>query len=222
MSSTEKGEREKLLLKRKAYLAARDIVTALRVFLEMLQIICIEFHKAIQETGSSHQKSIISYENIDSILGVLPSFMLLLKSRILANVERRLATESNFTIADIFIQNWRILKLHLTLDQEITTQIYRLDKCIRNYPRFRKALRQFEQLKGNTLKNMMNALQPFQQFNRYRLLLRIYLNYLDESTDEYQAMNRVLEAMTSAFILEINSRKEEVCYHSYKTNELNK
>lgn len=218
MSSTEKGEIENLLLKRKAYLAARDIVTALRVFLEMLQVICIEFQKAIQEISSSHQKAIISYENIDSILGVLPSFMLILKSRILANVERRLATESNFTIADIFIQNWRILKLHLTLDQEITAQIYRLDKCIRNYPRFRKGLRQFEQLKGNTLKNMMNALQPFHQFNRYRLLLRIYLNYLDESTDEYQAMNRVLEAMTSAFILEINSRKEEVCYYSYKTN----
>ncbi len=36
MSPTEKGEIEKLLQKRKAYWAARDIVTALRVFLEML------------------------------------------------------------------------------------------------------------------------------------------------------------------------------------------
>jgi len=198
------------LIKRKAYLAALEIVTAFRDFIATLQIICVEFRNAINEASSIHGRSIIPEEKLDGIFGSMPNFMSILNG-VLMSVELHLTkTKKQITISHILLKNARIFKLHVTLNRDVIAQIALLEKCIGKYPRFRKALHQFELGKGNTLKNIMSALKPLEQLDKYRILLDVYLNYLDKYSKDYQDTKRLFNAVDRLVSDERNRILQEV------------
>lgn len=206
----ERGAIAKVMMKRKAYLAALEIMTAFKDFVATLKIICVEFRNAINEASSIQDRSIIPEEKLDGIFGSMPTFMSILNG-VVTSVELHLTkTKKQIPISDILLKNSRIFKLHVTLNREVIAQTALLEKCIRKYPRFRKALHQFELGKGNTLKNILSALKPLKQLNRYCILLDVYLNYLDKSSVDYQDTKRLFNTIDLLIVDERNSMLQEV------------
>lgn len=197
-------------MKRQAYLAALEIVSAFKDFIAALEIICVEFRNAINEASAEQGRSIIPDEKLDGIFGCMPAFMSMLNG-VLTSVELHHAkSKKQFTLSNIFVKHFRIFKIHVILDQEIIVQASLLEKCIGKYPRFRRALHQFELSKGNTLKNMLNDLRPLENLKRYRILLDVYINYLDKYSEDYQDTKRLINDIDLLVVDERNRILQEV------------
>lgn len=89
-------------------------------------------------------------------------------------------------IADVIVKKGPFLKLYSMYIQNFEAQTNFLDECCQKYPRFAKALKDFEgsdRCKKLALKHYM--LKPVQRIPQYRLLLEDYLSYQDPDSVDY-------------------------------------
>ena len=102
-------------------------------------------------------------------------------------------------IADIIAQNGPFLKIYYQYTEEYTENGVNLEKLKDKYPKFKKAVADFESRPecGN-LKISSFFLNPVQRLPRYKLLLENYLKRLEHSDIDYPNAVKALEVVAKA------------------------
>ena len=177
---------------KKAFLAAKEIASSERVFVDCLRLICIDFQAAITD-----KSAIIPEQELKKILSNLPHLQNL-NEELLQDFEDRLRNWTSLPkISDVFLCKGPFLKLYSVYIQDFKNQSTLLDECAKKYPQFSQVLKDFEsspRCKGLSLKHYI--LKPVQRLPQYRLLLEAYLQYLTESSIDYQDTIETLKIVT--------------------------
>lgn len=172
--------------KRKCFCVANELMTSEKVFIDVLKLICQDFKKFIEDAGKEARNPIIPPSEFNKIISSLPQ-LLSLNEDLLHDLENRIESWSEIPkIADVIVKKGPFLKLYSTYIQNFEAQTNFLDECYQKYPRFAKALKDFEgsdRCKKLALKHYM--LKPIQRIPQYRLLLEDYLSYQDPDSVDY-------------------------------------
>ena len=103
-------------------------------------------------------------------------------------------------VADIFAKNGQFLKLYYQYTEDYTENGTNLEKLKDKYPKFKKAVSDFEaKPECQNLKISSYFLNPVQRLPRYKLLLENYLKKLNAEEDlDYQNAVKALEVVSKA------------------------
>ena len=191
---------------KKAFLTAKEIASSERVFVECLQLICVDFRAAV-----SKAKTDIPDEELSKILSNLPCLQHLNKE-LLSDFEESVNNWSTLPkISNVFIRKGPFLKSYSTYIRDFQSQSALLDECIQKYPKFAETLKIFEmsdRSKGLPLKH--HIIKPVQRLPQYRLLLEAYLNHLNESSLDYKDTIEALKIVSQVAQHANDSMKLEV------------
>lgn len=172
--------------KRKCFCVANELMTSEKVFIDVLKLICQDFKKFIEDAGKESRNPVIPLSELNKIISSLPQ-LLSLNEDLLHDLENRIESWNEIPkIADVIVKKGPFLKLYSTYIQNFEAQTNFLDECYQKYPRFAKAVKDFEasdRCKKLALKHYM--LKPIQRIPQYRLLLEDYLSYLDPDSVDY-------------------------------------
>lgn len=180
--------------KRKCFCVANELMTSEKVFIDVLKLICQDFKKFIEDAGKEARNPIIPPSEFNKIISSLPQ-LLSLNEDLLHDLENRIESWNEVPkIADVIVKKGPFLKLYSTYIQNFEAQTNFLDECCQKYPRFAKALKDFEgsdRCKKLALKHYM--LKPIQRIPQYRLLLEDYLGYQDRDSVDYADTQSALQ-----------------------------
>jgi hypothetical protein len=200
---------------RKAFFVAREILSSEKSFLNVLDLLTVDFPNAIKNVEKAQRQPIIPPHEMDGILAGLPNLKLV-NEELKVDLEDRIKNwREHPKLADVIVKKGPFLKLysHYIKNFEKTTKI--LDTCCQRYPAFSKALLDFEvseRCQKLGLKHYM--LKPVQRMPQYRLLLEDYLKHLQPNSEDYQdtlkalaIVKDVAEHANEAIRLQVNAEK---------------
>lgn len=201
--------------KRKAYLVVRELISSEKVFLDVLKLLSHDFKQFVcPTTTTTTPHAVIDYplaaaadasattatggiviaENeFAKIINYLPQ-LLSFNEDLLRDLETRLEAWLTYPkISDIIVKKGPFLKLYSTYIQHFEKQCNLLDEYCAKYPRFMRAVKEFEmteRCKKLTVKHYM--LKPVQRIPQYRLLLQDYLDQQDGDSIDYKDTEEAL------------------------------
>jgi hypothetical protein len=199
---TEDVKREK-----KAYFVAREIKDTEKSYVDVLNILAVEFKCFLESTSKEAKREVLPPEKMDQILTDLPIFLDFHKG-LLKDFEDRIENwNSHRKIADVLVKKGPFLGLYskYLANYEATASLF-AQYCT-EYPRFGRAVAAFERLPAcGNLKLNMHMLSPVQRLPRYKLLLREYLKQqvensadFDDTTEALQIVSNVAAAANDIF-----------------------
>ncbi|GLG97346.1 Uncharacterized protein GBIM_04120 [Gryllus bimaculatus] len=193
---------------KKAFYIANELMTSEQVFTDALKLLNINFRQAIQK-ASSHGNPVIPRAEFDRILNSLPQLQQLNEDLLCDLVERIQNWSSVQKIADVIVKKGPFLKLYTSYIQNFDAQCNYFDECCQKYPKFAKAVKEFEAspvCQKLSVKHYM--LKPVQRIPQYRLLLADYARHQDPSSPDYKDTKEALKIVC------------EVADHANKSIEL--
>ncbi|CAN8001167.1 unnamed protein product, partial [Ixodes hexagonus] len=118
-----------------------------------------------------------------------PSQLYFLRKKLFSKVARRTKSQQsgNERVADVLVKMGPFLKLYSSYIKDFEATTAALDEAKRKYPDFNRVVRNFEQsprCRQLTLPQYM--LKPIQRIPQYRLLLRDYVDHLDQDSPDYR------------------------------------
>ncbi|XP_014246193.1 FYVE, RhoGEF and PH domain-containing protein 6-like isoform X1 [Cimex lectularius] len=170
-----------------AFMIAKEFMTSEKVYLNALHLIVFHFTEHLKTYAINNNcGAVISLTDLSKIITTLPQLQSL-NENLLTDIELRIKNWSHLPkIADVIVKKGPFLKLYSTYIKNFESTCTFLDECCVKYPKFAKALNEFENseiCKKLTLKHYM--LKPVQRVPQYRLLLEKYLEQIDEDSTEY-------------------------------------
>lgn len=171
---------------KKSFYVAREILTSERTFVDVLNLLTIDFPKSLDNARRYHGGPVISKQDMETILGGLPNLKQV-NENLLSDLEERIAHwKDSKKIADILVKKGPFLKLYATYIKDFQKNSMHFDTCCQRHTLFADVVRDFElseRCRKLGLKHYM--LKPVQRMPQYRLLLEDYLKTLDkeESSD---------------------------------------
>ncbi|CAL8093031.1 unnamed protein product [Orchesella dallaii] len=200
---------------KKSFYVAREILTSERTFVDVLNLLTIEFPKCLKAAARYHGTQVISDKDMEIILGGLPTLKQV-NENLLSDLEERVSHWKEFPkIADILVRTGPFLKMYADYIKDFQKNSLHLDTCCQRYPLFEATIRDFElgeRCHKLGLKHYM--LKPVQRMPQYRLLLEDYLKSLDKDSEDYNdavkgiaIVKDVAEHANEAIRLQVNAEK---------------
>ena len=172
---------------RKSFFVAREILTSEQTFLDVLNLLTIDFPNAVRAASETGRMAIIGKNDLDFILGGLPTLKTVNQVLVDELKERIPRWKELPKVADIIVKKGPFLKHYSTYVRDFEKIMHRLDHCCHKYSAFARTVREFEateRCQKLGLKHYM--LKPVQRMPQYRLLLEDYLKTLTEESEDYE------------------------------------
>ena len=191
--SQESQESRAQRQQRKLYESAREVMTSEKTFVEVLNLIGVEFRTFIENKMKNGSQEIIPLQEFSVIFRNLPQ-LLTFNEELLRDFEDRIENwDSVPKIADVFIKKGPFLKLHKTYIDDFEVLTSHFNKCCQTFPKFKKAVAEFESLpQCKSLKISFYMLKPVQRIPQYRMLLENYMKYLPEDSVDFDDTTEAL------------------------------
>ncbi|NXG47416.1 FGD5 protein, partial [Psilopogon haemacephalus] len=176
----------------RAYLIAQELMSSEKVYVEMLQLLCMDFYenmlKVLGEEDENEQEVKLKqglrklpeiYELHQDILGELE--------------ERVLKWEEHQKVADVFLSRKSRLEHHTAYILQFDRNLALLDESCLKYSQLAAIIQEFEQSCGGSARSVKHQLlKVVQRVFQYRVLLTDYLNNLCPDSTEYEATQDAL------------------------------
>lgn len=202
-------------LDRKAFYVAREILTSEQTFIDVLDLLTIDFPNAVRRYEESLKHPIIPPQELEMIMAGLPTLKRVneeLQTDLQARISNWLEVRK---LSDVIVKKGPFLKLYAHYIKNFEKTTAKLDECCGQYPPFKKALLEFEQSERCHklgLKHFM--LKPVQRMPQYRLLLSDYLKNLEVDSQDYEdtvkalaIVKDVADHANEAIKLQVNADK---------------
>ena len=184
----------------KTFQAAKEILTTEKTYNKSIKLLA-SFKHYIENYSVDEfsNQAIVSKEEFAKLFSNLQSLHDL-SDVFCKTLQKRIeGWEESQKIADVIAQNGPFLKIYYQYTEEYTENSVRLEKLKDKYPKFKKAVADFESRPecGN-LKISSFFLNPVQRLPRYKLLLENYLKRLEHSDIDHPNAVKALEVVTEA------------------------
>jgi FYVE/RhoGEF/PH domain-containing protein 5/6 len=174
---------------KKAFYVAREILTSERTFVDVLNLLTIDFPQALRTAWESAPtgQPIIASRDLEIILGGLPTLKEVNRI-LLKELEDRIGSwKTNPKVSDIIVKTGPFLKHYSTFIRDFGKISQHFDLVRHKNLKFSKVVADFEateRCRHLSLKHYM--LKPVQRMPQYALLLTSYLKCLDEDSEDYE------------------------------------
>ena len=168
---------------RKLYESAREVMTTEQSFVGVLRLICVDFKTFVE---SLQQFSVIPQQEFSVFFKDLTQ-MLAFNEILLQDFENRIANwDKEPKIADVFIKKGPFLKIHKTYIDNFEKLSSHLNKCCKDFPKFKKAVEEFESLpQCKHLKLSFHLVTAAKRVMQYKMMLENYMKYLPEDSGDF-------------------------------------
>ncbi|XP_054035662.1 FYVE, RhoGEF and PH domain-containing protein 5 [Dryobates pubescens] len=177
----------------RAYLIAQELMSSEKVYVEMLQLLCVDFYenmlKALREEDENEQEVVKLKQGLSKLPEIYE-----LHQDILGELEERvLKWEEHQKVADVFLSRKSRLDHHTSYILQFDRNLALLDESCLKYSQLATIIQEFEQSSGGSPRSVKHQLlKVVQRVFQYRVLLTDYLNNLCPDSTEYEATQDVL------------------------------
>lgn len=178
---------EEEMKRKKVVHIAKEIMSSEKVFVDVLELLHIDFREAVAKATRQNGKPIVDERILSQILYYLPQLYELNKD-LLKELEERVAHWSDHQrLSDIFVKKGPYLKMYSTYIRQFDHNVSLLDEHCRKNPAFATVVREFEmspRCANLALKHYL--LKPVQRIPQYQLLLTDYLKNLVSDSEDHK------------------------------------
>ncbi|NXC71699.1 FGD5 protein, partial [Anhinga anhinga] len=177
----------------RAYLIAQELMSSEKVYVEMLQLLRMNFYegilKVLGEEGENEQEEVKLKQGLSELPEIYE-----LHQDILGELEERvLKWEEHQKVADVFLSRKSRLNHHTAYIMQFDRNLVLLDETCLKYSQLATIIQDFEQGSGGSPQSVKHQLlKVAQRVFQYRVLLTDYLNNLCPDSTEYEATQAAL------------------------------
>ncbi|NXX86981.1 FGD5 protein, partial [Urocolius indicus] len=177
----------------RAYLIAQELMSSEKVYVEMLQLLCMNFYggilKVLEEEDESEQEEVKLKQGLSELPEIYE-----LHQDILGELEERvLKWKEHQKVADVFLSRKSRLNHHTAYIMKFDKNLALLDDTCLKCSQLATIIREFEQSSGGSPQSVKHQLlKVVQRVFQYRVLLTDYLNNLSPDSTEYEATQAAL------------------------------
>ncbi|XP_061864673.1 FYVE, RhoGEF and PH domain-containing protein 5 isoform X2 [Colius striatus] len=176
----------------RAYLIAQELMSSEKVYVEMLQLLCMNFYggilKVLEEDDEREQEEVKLKQGLSELPEIYE-----LHQDILGELEERVFKwEENQKVADVFLSRKSRLNHHTAYIMEFDNNLALLDDTCLKCSQLATTIQEFESSGGSPQSVKHQLLKVVQRVFQYRVLLTDYLNNLCPDSTEYEATQAAL------------------------------
>ncbi|NXJ76156.1 FGD5 protein, partial [Trogon melanurus] len=177
----------------RAYLIAQELMSSEKVYVEMLQLLCMDFYEGILKVLGEESENEQEENKLKQGLSELPEIYELHQDIMGELEERVLKWEEHQKVADVFLSRKSRLNHHTAYIMQFDKNLALLDEtCLKN-SQLATIIQEFEQSSGGSPQSVKyQLLKVVQRVFQYRVLLTDYLNNLSPDSTEYEATQAAL------------------------------
>ncbi|NXP10108.1 FGD5 protein, partial [Thinocorus orbignyianus] len=177
----------------RAYLIAQELMSSEKVYVEMLQLLCMDFYEGILKVLGEEHENEQEEVKLKQGLSELPEIYELHQDILGELEERVLKWEENQKVADVFLSRKSRLDHHTAYIMQFDRILALLDETCLKYSQLATIIQEVEQSSGGSPQSVKHQLlKVVQRIFQYRVLLTDYLNNLCPDSAEYEATQAAL------------------------------
>ncbi|NWU34852.1 FGD5 protein, partial [Hylia prasina] len=176
----------------RAYLIAQALTSSEKVYVEMLQLLCMDFYEGILKVlgdGDENEQEV----KLKQGLSELPEIYELHQDILKELEERVLKWDEHQKVADVFLSRKSRLNHHTAYIMQFDRNLALLDEMCLKYSQLATMMQEFEQSSGDSPYSVKHQLlKVVHRIFQYRVMLTDYLNNLCPDSTEYEATQAAL------------------------------
>ncbi|XP_064311858.1 FYVE, RhoGEF and PH domain-containing protein 5 isoform X1 [Phalacrocorax carbo] len=171
----------------RAYLIAQELMSSEKVYVEMLQLLRMNFYEGILKVLGEEDENEQEEVKLKQGLSELPEIYELHQDILGELEERVLKWEEHQKVADVFLSRKSRLNHHTAYIMQFDRNLALLDETCLKYSQLATIIQDFEQSSGGSPQSVKHQLlKVVQRVFQYRVLLTDYLNNLCPDSTEYE------------------------------------
>ncbi|XP_030356286.1 FYVE, RhoGEF and PH domain-containing protein 5 isoform X2 [Strigops habroptila] len=176
----------------RAHLIAQELVSSEKAYVEMLQLLCMDFYegilKVLEEGDENEQEEVKLKQGLSELPEIYE-----LHQDILGELEERvLKWKEHQKVADVFLSRKSRLNCHTAYIMQFDRNLALLDETCLKCSQLAAIIQEFESSGGSPQSVKHQLLKVVQRVFQYRVLLTDYLNNLCPDSTEYEATQAAL------------------------------
>ncbi|XP_059679192.1 FYVE, RhoGEF and PH domain-containing protein 5 [Gavia stellata] len=177
----------------RAYLIAQELMSSEKVYVEMLQLLRMDFYEGILKVLGEEDENEQEEVKLKQGLSELPEIYELHQDILGELEERVLKWDEHQKVADVFLSRKSRLNHHTAYIVQFDRNLALLDETCLKYSQLATIIQEFEQSSGGSPQSVKHQLlKVVQRVFQYRVLLTDYLNNLCPDSTEYEATQAAL------------------------------
>uniref|UniRef100_A0A803VJ63 FYVE, RhoGEF and PH domain containing 5 n=1 Tax=Ficedula albicollis TaxID=59894 RepID=A0A803VJ63_FICAL len=177
----------------RAYLIAQELMSSEKVYVEMLQLLRMDFYENILKVLGDDDENEQEEVKLKQGLGELPEIYELHQDILEELEERVLKWDEHQEVADVFLSRKSRLNHHTAYITQFDRNLALLDEMCLKYSQLATMIQEFEQNSGGSPYSVKHQLlKVVHRVFQYRVMLTDYLNNLCPDSTEYEATQAAL------------------------------
>ncbi|NXM37957.1 FGD5 protein, partial [Gymnorhina tibicen] len=177
----------------RAYLIAQELMSSEKVYVEMLQLLCVDFYEGVLKVLGDDDENEQEQVKLKQGLSELPEIYKLHQDILEELEERVLKWQEHQKVADVFLSRKSRLNHHTAYIMQFDRNLALLDEKCLKYSQLATVIQEFEQSSGDSPYSVKHQLlKVVQRVFQYRVMLTDYLNNLCPDSTEYEATQAAL------------------------------
>ncbi|NXQ00635.1 FGD5 protein, partial [Vidua macroura] len=177
----------------RAYLIAQELMSSEKVYVEMLQLLRMDFYEGILKVLGDDDENEQEEVKLKQGLSELPEIYELHQDILEELEERVLKWDEHQKVADVFLSRKSRLNHHTTYIMQFDRNLALLDETCLKYSQLATMIQEFEQRSGDSPYSVKHQLlKVVHRVFQYRVMLTDYLNNLCPDSTEYEATQAAL------------------------------
>ncbi|NXH56599.1 FGD5 protein, partial [Rhabdornis inornatus] len=177
----------------RAYLIAQELMSSEKVYVEMLQLLRMDFYESILKVLGDDDENEQEEVKLKQGLSELPEIYELHQDILEELEERVLKWDEHQKVADVFLSRKSSLNHHTAYIMQFDRNLALLDEMCLKYSQLATMMQEFEQNSGGSPYSVKHQLlKVVHRVFQYRVMLTDYLNNLCPDSTEYEATQAAL------------------------------
>ncbi|XP_016156912.1 PREDICTED: FYVE, RhoGEF and PH domain-containing protein 5 isoform X2 [Ficedula albicollis] len=176
----------------RAYLIAQELMSSEKVYVEMLQLLRMDFYENILKVLGDDDENEQEEVKLKQGLGELPEIYELHQDILEELEERVLKWDEHQEVADVFLSRKSRLNHHTAYITQFDRNLALLDEMCLKYSQLATMIQEFENSGGSPYSVKHQLLKVVHRVFQYRVMLTDYLNNLCPDSTEYEATQAAL------------------------------
>ncbi|XP_014107163.1 PREDICTED: FYVE, RhoGEF and PH domain-containing protein 5 isoform X5 [Pseudopodoces humilis] len=177
----------------RAYLIAQELMSSEKVYVEMLQLLHMDFYEGILKVLGDDDENEQEEVKLKQGLSELPEIYELHQDILEELEERVLKWDEHQKVADVFLSRKSRLNHHTAYIMQFDRNLALLDETCLKYSQLATMIQEFEQSSGDSPYSVKHQLlKVVHRVFQYRVMLTDYLNNLCPDSTEYEATQAAL------------------------------
>ncbi|XP_032927449.1 FYVE, RhoGEF and PH domain-containing protein 5 isoform X2 [Catharus ustulatus] len=175
----------------RAYLIAQELMSSEKVYVEMLQLLCMDFYESILKVLGDDDENEQEVK-LKQGLSELPEIYELHQDILEELEERVLKWDEHQKVADVFLSRKSSLNHYTAYITQFDRNLALLDEMCLKYSQVATMVQEFENSGGSPYSVKHQLLKVVHRVFQYRVMLTDYLNNLCPDSTEYEATQAAL------------------------------